>query len=83
MLIDDDVVTQRKAEAGSLACRLRRKEWIEHPFLHLGRDAGAVVTNLNFDAVAEVLGRGCECGFVVVSNSFRFALCGRIEAVGD
>jgi len=64
MLLDDDVITQRKAEAGSLAGGLRRKERIEHLVLHLGRNAGAVIAYPDLYAVAEVFGLCREGRFV-------------------
>ena len=54
MLLHDDVVAEREAEAGPFAGGLGREERIEHLRLHLGRDAGAVVANPDLDAVAEV-----------------------------
>ena len=72
MLLDDNVVTDRKAEAGSLASGLGRKEGIEHLVLHLGRNAGAVVADPDFDAVAKVSGRGSKRWLVVAP--IRFAL---------
>src|ERR1700682_4457924 len=82
MLLNDDIVTQRKAEAGSLAGGFCRKERIEHLFLHCGRNSGAVVADSNFDAVTEVLGRDSEGG-LVASIRFRFALRRRVEAIRD
>src|ERR1019366_6575316 len=81
MLLDDDIIAQRKAETSSLAGGLRRKERIEHLFLYLGRNAGAVVANPDFDGVAEVLGGGGKRGLVAASIRFRFALRCRVEAV--
>ena len=46
-----------RPEPGALASRLGGEERIEHLVLHLGRNAGAVVANPDFDAVAEVFGR--------------------------
>src|ERR1700682_5046579 len=81
MLFNYDIVTQRKTETGSLAGGFCRKERIEHLFLYLGRNAGAVVADSNFDAVTEVLGRDREDGLVTASLHFRFALRRRVEAV--
>ena len=47
------------------------------------RDAGAVVADLHLDAVAEVLGRGSERGFIIAPGCFGFTLRRRVEAVGD
>ena len=58
MLLHDDVVAEGKAEARPFAGGLRREERVEHLFLHLGRDAGAVVAYPDLDAVAEVPRRG-------------------------
>ena len=83
MLLDDDVVTDGKAKPGSFSGGLGREERIEHLFLHLGRNAGAVVADPDFHAVTEVLGRGSKGRLVVAAIGFRFALGRRIEAVGD
>ncbi len=56
MLLHDDVVAHRQAKPGALARRLGGEERIEHLLLHLGRNAGAVVADADFDVVAEVLG---------------------------
>src|SRR4029077_1667783 len=64
-------------------CRLGRKERVEQLLPHLGRDAGAVVANPDFDSVTEVLSRGGECRRVVASICFGLTLGGRIEPVGD
>ena len=55
MLLDDDVVTDREAEPGAFSGRLRREERIEDLLFHLGRNAGAVVTDADFHTVAKVL----------------------------
>ena len=67
MLLDDDVVTDGKAKARAFSGRLGREERIEHLFLHIGRNAGAVVADADFHAVAEVLGRGSQGGLVVAA----------------
>ena len=81
MLLDNDVVAQRKAEARSFAGGLGRKERIEHLFLHFRRNTGTVVANPDFDAVAEALSHGSKLWLVVRSVAFRFALCRRVKAV--
>ena len=83
MLLDDDVVTDGQAKPGPFAGGLGREERIEHLLLHLGRNAGAVVADPDFDAVAEVLGRGSQRGLVVAAIRLRLALCRGVEAVGD
>ena len=83
MLLDDDVVSDGQAKASAFAGGLGREEGVEHLFLHLGRDAGAVVANRDLHAVAEVLGRGHKGWLIVVSISCLFALGRRIEAVRD
>ena len=73
MLLDDDVVTDGQAEPGPFTGRLCRKERIEQLFLHLGRNAGAVVAYPDFDPVAEVLRRGSQRRLVVAAICL--ALC--------
>ena len=55
MLLHDDVVSDGQAKASALSSRLRREEGIEHLFPDLGRNAGAVVANPDFNFVAKVL----------------------------
>ena len=50
MLLNDDAVTNGQAEACPFSGRLHREERIEQLFLRLGRNAGAVVAYLDFDA---------------------------------
>src|ERR1019366_6619842 len=81
MLLDNDIVTDGQTKPSSLANGLCREERIKHLFLHLRRNARAVVADPDFDAVAEVLGRGSKRRLVVASIRFRFTLRRRIEAV--
>ena len=81
MLLDDDVVADGQAKPRALADGLGREERIEHLVLYLGRNAGAVVADPDFDAVAQVLGRGSKSGLVIAAICFRFALRRRIEAI--
>ena len=83
MLLDDDVVTYRQAEAGTLSRWFGREEGIEHFFPHLGRNSGAVVADADLDLVTEVLGRGSERWLAVASVRLGFALRGGVEAVGN
>ena len=59
------------------------KNGIEDLFLHFRRNAGAIVADPDFDAVAEVLGRGSKGWLVIAAIRFRFALGRCIEAIGD
>ena len=83
MLLDDDVVTDREAKPGAFSRWFCREERIEHLLLHLGWNAGAIVANPDFHAVAKVLGGGSQGRLVVAAIGFRFALGRRIEAVRD
>src|SRR6478735_8434687 len=58
MLLHDDVVTDREPKPCALSGGFRREEWIEHLLPDVGRNAGAVVADPDFNAVAKVLGRG-------------------------
>ena len=62
MLLDDDVVTDGETKPGSFSGRLGRKERIEDLLLHLGRDASAIVADLDLPPVPEVLGRAARVG---------------------
>ena len=53
MLLRDDVVTDGEAESGAFPSRLGRKKWIEHPFLHVQRNASAIVPDRYFDTVSK------------------------------
>ena len=67
MLLDDDVVTDGKAEPSPFSGRLCRKERVEHLFLHFGWNASAIVANPDFNAVAEVFGRSGKGGLEVAA----------------
>jgi hypothetical protein len=58
MLLDNDVVADGKAEAGSFPSGLCRKERIEHLFFHFRWNTGAVVPNPDFHTVPKVPCRG-------------------------
>ena len=81
MLLDDDVVADGKAKAGSFSCRLSREEGVEDLFFHVRRDAGAVVANSNFHTIAKVFGRGRRSRFVFATVSLCYAPGRSIETV--
>ncbi len=81
MLLDDDVVAERKAKPRPLARRFGREEWIEHFLLDLGRDAGAVVADPDFDTVTEIPGHCSKDRHVVAAIGFRLALGRSIKAI--
>ena len=58
---------------GAFSGGLGREERIEHLFLHVRRDAGAVVTDPDFNTIAKIFGRGRE-GWLVVAP-IRSLLC--------
>ena len=62
MLLDDDVVSDGEAKASTLSGGFGREEGIEHLFLYVRRNAGAVVANPDLYAVAEVLRRSRRVG---------------------
>jgi len=81
VLLDDDVVTNGKAQASALSGRLGREERIEHLFLHVWGDAGAIVPDRYFNPVTKVLGRSSERRFVVASVRLRSALIRRVKPI--
>ena len=81
MLLDDDVVTDGQAKPRSLANGLGGEEWTKQLGLYLGRNAGAIVANPDFDAVTEVFGRSSKDRLIIGPIRVRFALGGGIEAV--
>jgi len=83
MLLDDDVVTDRKAEASTFSSWLGREERIEHFFFHIRGDASAVITNGNLDTVAAVLGHCRQGGLVVAAVGLCSALSGSVKPVGN
>ncbi len=60
VLLRDDVVADRQAEAGAFAGRLGGEERLKQLVPDLGRDAGAVVAHPDFDRLAQVAGRHLE-----------------------
>src|SRR5258707_490351 len=83
MLLDDNVVAQRQTKTRSFTSGLRRKEGIEHLFLHLGRNAGAAVTDPDLHSVAKGFGRGSKGGLITIAFDLGFTLSRRVKAVGN
>jgi len=81
MLLDDDIVTDGEAQAGAFAGWFGRKERIEHLVLHLGRDTGAVITNPDLHAIAQVSGCGGKGRFVGITVCQIFTLGSGVETV--
>ena len=65
MLLHDDVVSDGQTEARTLTGGFCREEGIEHLFPDLGRNAGAVVANPNFNFVTEVFVAAVRVGSYV------------------
>src|SRR5882724_6304812 len=83
MLLDDNVVAQRETKTRSFARGLRRKKWIEHLFLYLGRNASAIVPDPDLHAVAEGFSRDSKGGLITIAVSLAFTFRCRVEAVGN
>src|SRR5262249_14160490 len=83
MLFDDDVVSDGQAKASALSSRFCREEGIEHLFLYLGQNAGAVVATSDLTFAIEVLWRHHQGRLIAIAVVLLFALGRRIEAVGD
>ena len=82
MLLHDDIMADGQAKAGAFAGRFGCKEGVEYLFLHLGRDAGAVVADADLDAIAEAARRGGQNRLEAIAV-LRLAPACRVEAVRD
>ena len=83
MLLDDDVVTDRQAEARAFASRLGGEERIEHLFANLWRNPNTIVPYPDLHAVAEAIGRSRNGGLEAIAALLPLALACRVEAVRD
>src|SRR5262245_14982513 len=81
MLLDDDVMADGEAKAGALSGRFGREERVENLFLHVRRDAGAIIANPDFHTIAKVFGGGSEGRLVVAAVCFRSAFGRCMETV--
>ena len=82
MLLDDDVVANGEAETRAFSRWFGREERIENLFLHLRRNASAIVSDRNFDMITKVFGGGSKPRFMA-SICFRTALRCSEKAVGN
>src|SRR6516164_5691481 len=82
MLFHHDVVAHRQPKPGALAGGLGGEERIEHLLPHLGRNAGAVVPNPDFDTVAEVFRHRAERRLKAVACGL-LALGRGVKSVGN
>jgi len=76
MLLDDDVMADRQAEACALACRFRCEKRIEHSLPDLRRNPAAIVANLDLNAVARIFRRRRQGGLVAISTILHLRLVG-------
>jgi len=83
MPFDNNVMGYRKSEPRSFTRRLCGEKGIEQFLSHLGRDAGTVFANADFDSLAESPGRSAKQGLKAFVICLDFAQSGGIEAVGN
>src|SRR5215469_2563421 len=83
MLLGHDVVADREAEAGAFTSRLGREERLKKPVSVVGRDAGAVVTDADFNGVAEIPRRYLQSGLELGVVPLPLALVGGVEAIAE
>src|SRR5215831_2089859 len=83
MLLDDDIVTDGEPKSGAFSSGFRCEERVEHLFFHFRRNAGPVVANCYFDAIAQILSRGSKCWLVIAAIAFCSAFSRGIKAIGD
>jgi len=62
MLLGDDVVADREAEAGALSRRFRREERLKETVAGFERDAGAIVAHPDLDGLVEIARRDLHTG---------------------
>src|SRR3954466_9807189 len=83
MLLRDDVVADRQAEAGALAGRLGGEEGLEQFLANLGRHPNAVVAPPHLTRLTEVAGRDLERRPEARRLVRQPALVGGVEAIAD
>src|SRR5262249_40351236 len=83
MLFHDDVVTDGEPKPGSFSGRLRCEERVEYLFFYVRWDAGAVIPNPDFYAIAKASCRGHQGWFIAIVFSLGSTPGCRIKAVRD
>src|SRR5262249_40000874 len=83
MLLDDDIVTNRQAQARAFSGWFSREKGIEHLLLYLGRNARSVIANRDLNFVAKVLCRGSEGWLIAFAGGLLLTLSRGIKAVGN
>src|SRR5262249_16264422 len=78
----DYVVADGKAEAGAFSGGLRCEKWIKYLFLHLRRNAEAIVADPDLHPVAKAFRRGYEGRFVNIPGRQTF-IPPCVDAVGN
>ena len=82
MLLGHDVIADREAEAGAFTSRLGREERLKELVLDLGWYAGAVVTDADFNRIAEIPRKYLQ-GRPEGRVSLLLALSGGIESIAE
>src|SRR5262245_55965168 len=80
ILLDQNVVANGKAKACALPGRLGGEERIDNLYLHVGRNASAVIADRDFNTITKVFGRGRKGGLATAVR-FISALGCRIKPV--
>ena len=83
MLLGDDVVGDRQAEAGALAGGLGGKEWLEQFIPDVGRNTGAVVPHTNFHHLARIACRDLQHRREPSVSAITRSPRGRVEPVAE
>ena len=83
MLLRDDVIADRQAEAGALAGRLCREEWLEQLVFDVIRNAGAIVAHADLDRISDIAGRYFQRGFETEVHATPSTPAGRKEAIAE
>src|SRR5262245_41912073 len=83
MLLHNDVVTDGEPKPSSFSGGLGCEERIEHFFLHVRRNAAAVVPDGYLNMIAQIPGRGSKSWSVIAPVSVRPALGRCVKAIGD
>ena len=83
MLLDHDVMAERKPETGSFPRRLGREERVEYLVSDLRRHPCAIIADSDFHLAAEVFRCYRKRGLVAIAICSRFPLARGVKAVRD